>query len=311
MKKIFLLIGSIVLFNTSSKAIEPDNVNSDTLHLKTAIDTLTTNDKYVKVVLYNDNTWEYIEQGRPNISDEDFEEDWDSESIHINRDMPISALPEEVDLLLVDSTHGYCAPYIGRVSSGFKFRKTREHKGTDLPLTVGDSIHVAFDGKVRVVRPVGKAGGYGNLIVVRHANGLETYYAHLSEFLVEENELVKAGEVIALGGNTGRSTGPHLHFEVRYQGKPFDSERLFDFSTGELRTKEFTLKRHYFNIYSHYGMTDAESAATNERQYHTIKSGDTLGAIAKKYHTTVSRICQLNGISQNKILRLGQKIAVR
>ena len=261
--------------------------------------------------MYSNNTWEYIELDRPAISDDDFADNWDIESIHICKDIPVSSLPAEVDLLLADSTHGWCAPITGRVSSGFKFRKTRNHNGTDIPLTVGDTIRAAFDGKVRVVRTVGNAGGYGNLMVIRHPNGLETYYAHLSGFIVNENELVKAGEPIALGGNTGRSTGPHLHFEVRYMGKPFDSERIFDFTTGEIRQTEFTLKRHYFNIYSHYGMTDAESAATQERVYHTVRSGDTLGAIARKYNTTVARICKLNGISQNKILRLGQKLAVR
>ncbi|MBQ5575041.1 MAG: peptidoglycan DD-metalloendopeptidase family protein, partial [Bacteroidales bacterium] len=202
-------------------------------------------------------------------------------------------------------------PIKGPVTSGWKFRRHRDHKGTDIALTTGDTIRAAFDGKVRVIREVADAGGYGNLIVVRHANGLETYYAHLSKHLVEENELVKAGEVIGLGGSTGRSTGPHLHFEVRYMGKPFDAERIFDFPNGQLRDTLFTLKKHYFNIYSHYGQTDKESSQTTERVVHIIRSGDTLGAIARKYHTTVARLCSLNGISANKTLRIGQRIVVR
>ncbi|MBR4441574.1 MAG: peptidoglycan DD-metalloendopeptidase family protein [Bacteroidales bacterium] len=310
MKKILLTIFAAATA-VVAQALPLPPVYGDTIRIKTAIDTLDTGDKYKKVVLFDDNTWQYYELDRPNISDEDFEDNWDIESIHICKDIPVSSLPEEVDLVLTDSTHGYSAPITGRVSSGFKFRRTRNHNGTDIVLNVGDTIRAAFDGKVRVVRTVGHAGGYGNLMVIRHANGLETYYAHLSGFIADENEIVKAGEPVALGGNTGRSTGPHLHFEVRYMGKPFDAERLFDFATGELRCSDFTLKRHYFNIYSHYGMTDAESAATQERVYHTVRSGDTLGAIARKYNTTVSRICQLNGISQNKILRLGQKLAVR
>ena len=310
MKKILLTIFAAATA-VVAQALPLPPVYGDTIRIKTAIDTLDTGDKYKKVVLFDDNTWQYYELDRPNISDEDFEDNWDIESIHICKDIPVSSLPEEVDLVLTDSTHGYSAPITGRVSSGFKFRRTRNHNGTDIVLNVGDTIRAAFDGKVRVVRTVGHAGGYGNLMVIRHANGLETYYAHLSGFIADENEIVKAGEPVALGGNTGRSTGPHLHFEVRYMGKPVDAERLFDFATGELRCSDFTLKRHYFNIYSHYGMTDAESAATQERVYHTVRSGDTLGAIARKYNTTVSRICQLNGISQNKILRLGQKLAVR
>lgn len=276
-----------------------------------AIDTLDTEDKYTKVVLYDDHTWEYIDLDRPNISDEDFQEDWDSESIHAYKDVPVSSLPEEVEIPLVDSTHGWACPKQERVTSGFKFRRTREHKGTDIHLTTGDPIYAAFDGKVRVVREVGKAGGYGNLIVIRHANGLETYYAHLSKHLVKEGDLVKAGETIGLGGSTGRSTGPHLHFEVRYMGKPFDPERLFDFPNGQLRVTVFTLKRHYFNIYSHYGQTDKESAAQSEAVIHVIKSGDTLGALARRYHTTVTKICQLNGIRSTSTLRLGQRIRVR
>ena len=286
MKKIIItLAAAICCVAGASAAPLTDSLKPksaiDTLKTKAAIDTLATADKYRKVVLYSNNTWEYIELDRPVISDDDFADNWDIESIHICKDIPVSSLPAEVDLLLADSTHGWCAPITGRVSSGFKFRKTRNHNGTDIPLTVGDTIRAAFDGKVRVVRTVGNAGGYGNLMVIRHPNGLETYYAHLSGFIANENELVKAGEPIALGGNTGRSTGPHLHFEVRYMGKPFDSERIFDFTTGEIRQTEFTLKRHYFNIYSHYGMTDAESAATQERVYHTVRSGDTLGAIAR------------------------------
>ncbi|MEG2070879.1 MAG: peptidoglycan DD-metalloendopeptidase family protein, partial [Bacteroidales bacterium] len=154
-------------------------------------------------------------------------------------------------------------------------------------------------------------GGYGNLVIIRHNNGLETYYGHLSKIVVEENEVLKAGEVLGYGGNTGRSTGPHLHFETRYMGKAFDPERLICFETGTLRDSIFTLKKHYFNIYSHYGQTDKESMAASGRVTHTIRSGDTLGRLAVKYKTTIVNICKLNGISQNTVLRIGRRIIVR
>ncbi len=318
MKKRLLTIAAVALtlgaygqrmdFNSLTADIDPE---TELPAAAKAIDTVNTNDKYKKIVLFEDYTWKYIELERPNISDEDFQDAWEQEQIHAYTDVTLASLPSEVDLLLTDSLHGWACPIKGHVTSGWKFRRHRDHKGTDIALTTGDTIRAAFDGKVRVVREVADAGGYGNLIVVRHTNGLETYYAHLSKHLVEENELVKAGEVIGLGGSTGRSTGPHLHFEVRYMGKPFDAERIFDFPNGQLRDTLFTLKKHYFNIYSHYGQTDKESSQTTERVVHIIRSGDTLGALARKYHTTVARLCKLNGISANKTLRLGQRIVVR
>ena len=283
----------------------------ETSETAVAIDTINTSDKYTKIVLYDNNTWEYVEIDKPNISDEDFAENWDSESIHAFKDVPLSQLPDSVELCLADSLHGWACPKIGAVNSSWKFRRYREHKGTDIDLETGDPIVAAFDGKVRVVRNSGQAGGYGNLIVIRHANGLETYYAHLSKHLVSENDIVKAGEIIGLGGSTGRSTGPHLHFECRYMGKPFDAERIFCFQTGQLRDTIFTLKKHYFNINSHYGQTEQQSIAANQRVIHVVKSGDTLGALAKRYHTTVKRICQLNNISSTTTLRLKQRLIVR
>ena len=148
-------------------------------------------------------------------------------------------------------------------------------------------------------------------MVIRHSNGLETYYGHLSKTLCEPNEAVKAGDVIGLGGSTGRSTGPHLHFETRYKGQTFDSERVIDFETGALRDSVLTLKKHYYSIYSHYGQTEEESQAASDRIVHTIRSGDTLSGLARKYGTTVSAICKLNNISANKTLRIGEHIIVR
>ena len=276
-----------------------------------AIDTLNTPDKYVKIVLFDDHTWDYIELERPDIDTTGLFDDWDIESIHAYRDVKVSDLPEEFDLLLVDSVHRFVAPYVGRRSSTFKYRKGRPHNGIDIPLRVGDTIRCPFDGVVRYVGGGKATGGYGNLVVVRHSNGLETYYGHLSQRLVSENDLVAAGEPLGLGGSTGRSTGPHLHFEVRYMGKPFDPERVINFDNGTLRDTLLTLKRHYFNVGSHYGMTDKESKAVTDAVYNTVKKGDTLGAIARKYGTTVNAICKLNGISSKKVLRIGQRLRVR
>lgn len=305
-----LMIASSVLAHSTPT---PDNiVPIDTTSTKIVIDTLDTIDKFVKVVLYNDFTWSYIDYGRPVITDTAFDEDnWDTNKIHAYGDMPLALIPDEVDILLVDSLHQYHPPYTGTVSSRFCFRRTRNHNGTDIRLTVGDPIRAAFDGKVRVSEVTTKTGGYGNLIIIRHANGLETYYGHLAQHAVKADELVKAGEIIGYGGNTGRSTGPHLHFEARYMGQPFDPERIINFETGALRDTIFTLKKHYFSIYSHFGQTDEESYAASQRIVHKIRSGDTLSGLAVKYSTTVTKICTLNGFSSKTMLRIGRNIIVR
>ena len=165
-------------------------------------------------------------------------------------------------------------------------------------------------------------GGFGNLIIIRHENGIETYYGHLSKRNVEAGDRVNAGDVIGLGGSTGRSTGPHLHFETRYDGFAFDPQWLIDFKTGELRHRLFLLKKRYFNIYSNYEQ-DFEDEWQNEEEdrkedaeraamrWYTIKSGDTLGRIAINNHTTISELCRLNGISRNTTLKIGRRIRVR
>ncbi|MCQ2229759.1 MAG: peptidoglycan DD-metalloendopeptidase family protein [Bacteroidales bacterium] len=309
--KIAFLPGLITTQIAYAEDVQTDSLSNiaDRLPVE-VVDTIPTNDKYVKIVLYNDHTWEQIEFDRPHVDEEDFEDNWDNAKIHAYKGQNIE-LPDEVELFLRDSLHNYCPPIKGAVRSGFKFRKRRDHKGTDIALTIGDPIRAAFDGKVRIVMKTRNTGGYGNLVVIRHPNGLETYYGHLSRHNVQENDIVRAGDVIGYGGSTGRSTGPHLHFEARYLGQPFDPERIIDFSTGELREDKFILKKHYFSIYSHYGQTDEESLAASQRKIHTIKSGDTLGGLAYKYGTTVKKICQLNGFSANKTLRIGQRVIVR
>ena len=186
---VLLLAACGVAFAQEPDSLRVWEMNEDhddadsTMMLVRAIDTLSTPDKYIKIVLFDDHTWDYIEMERPDIDTTGLFEDWDIESIHAYRDVKISDLPEEVDLLLVDSGHHFVAPIIGRRSSTFKFRKGRPHNGIDIPLRVGDTIRSPFDGVVRYVGGGKATGGYGNLIVVRHPNGLETYYGHLSERL--------------------------------------------------------------------------------------------------------------------------------
>ena len=279
--------------------------------LPSAIDTLTTEDKFTRIILLEDFTWQYLDLGKPVFDETEMYTGWDTSSIHAFKELKIEEFPEEIILVLADSLQGFCCPFTEKVRSRYAFRRTREHRGTDIALDTGDSVRVAFNGVVRVMESSRNTGGYGNLLVVRHPGGLETYYGHLSRFLVKPGEIVKAGEVIGLGGNTGRSTGAHLHFETRYKGKAFDPERIIDFENGYLRDSVFVLKKHYFSIYSHYGQTDEESLAASQRIIHTIRSGDTLGALAMRYGTTVRQICAWNNISSKTVLRIGRRLIVR
>ena len=290
-----------------------------TLGKVAVIDTLPTANSALSIVLFNDNTWRYILAEDYKNDPEVFNNHWDTMNIHAYRDIELDSLPEATAIRLVDSLESYHYPYIGRITSRYGPRRGRAHQGLDIGLKTGDPIYATFDGKVRLSKA---AGDYGNLVIIRHNNGLETYYAHLSQRDVEVGDWVVAGQQIGLGGSTGRSTGPHLHYEVRYKGQSFDPERLIDFSNGNLRRDELLLKRRHFSIYSKYEQDfgDEEEVAKQEEaerkaaaavQYHTVRSGDTLGAIARKYGTSVSRICQLSGIKSTSILRIGQKLRVR
>ena len=290
-----------------------------TLGKVAVIDTLPTANSALSIVLFNDNTWRYILAEDYKNDPEVFNNHWDTTNIHAYRDIELDSLPEATAIRLVDSLESYHYPYIGRITSRYGPRRGRAHQGLDIGLKSGDPIYATFDGKVRLSKA---AGDYGNLVIIRHNNGLETYYAHLSQRDVEVGDWVVAGQQIGLGGSTGRSTGPHLHYEVRYKGQSFDPERLIDFSNGNLRRDELLLKRRHFSIYSKYEQDfgDEEEVAKQEEaerkaaaavQYHTVRSGDTLGAIARKYGTSVSRICQLSGIKSTSILRIGQKLRVR
>lgn len=311
---ILFLFGNITLF--------AQNEADESEVAATPIDTLSTADKFKKVILYDDYTWEYLELERPDIDEDALMENWDNVAIHAYKDVDIASLPNEVELVLVDSTHSFCMPVHGFLSSRYGWRGKRPHRGIDIPLKIGDSVRSAFDGIVRVAEGSSRTGGYGNLIVVRHPNGLETYYGHLSQILVKENEVVSAGEVIGLGGSTGRSTGPHLHFETRYMGKAFDPERVVDVPGDSLRCDTLVIYKSYFDVNSRYTgkataapvaqqTSSSTSTSSSSKVYYTVRKGDNLGKIAKKYHTTVSKLCKLNHISERTILQIGRKLRVR
>ena len=286
-----------------------------------AIDTLDSGNDAIQVVLYSNNTWKYVRNREVAKDSTIFEKYWDTKSLFPYSSVTKADIPESVVVTLVDSASGFHYPYKGAVNPRGKFglRRGRRHQGVDLPLRMRDTVYATFCGRVRISQTV---RGYGNLVIIRHDNGLETYYGHLSERMVEPNQWVEAGQIIGLGGSTGRSTGPHLHFETRYYGQSFDPERLIDFKNGLLCRETFLLKKSFFSIYSNAGQ-DFDDEIANEEQdkkeaaekaamkYHRIKSGDTLGAIARKYGTTVTNICRLNGIKSTTTLRIGRSLRVR
>ena len=211
-------------------------------------DTLDTDDKFQKVILFDNETWAYWDIPKPDVPDFISNDHWMTESVHAYTDINIQDLPEEVTLILCDSTHAWHIPGNGPVVSPYKLRKRHKHQGVDIGVEFGNPIYAAFDGIVRAALPTRYTGGYGNVVVLRHANGLETYYGHMTHYVVQAGDLVTAGEVIGYCGSTGRSSGPHLHFETRYKGQSFDPERIFDFQKGALRDNVFTLKKDYFQV---------------------------------------------------------------
>lgn len=319
MKKLGILILICLISNFTVFAQNSDDREEPDAK---AIDTLNTADKFKKVILFDDYTWEYLELERPDIDEDALMANWDNEVIHAYRDIDVSAMPDSVRINLVDETHTFCMPVKGYVISGYGWRGKRPHRGIDIPLRTGDPVHCAFDGIVRISEGTSRTGGYGNLVVVRHANGLETYYAHLSQINVKENEIVSAGEVIGLGGSTGHSTGPHLHFETRYMGKAFDPERVVDVAGDSLRCEELTIYKRFYDVNSRYSNKAQPVVANNSasaqprpaapsKVYYTVRKGDNLGKIAKKYHTSISKLCKLNHIKETTILQIGKKLRVK
>ena len=247
----------------------------------------------------------------------DLYEDWNNKYAH-----RATALPDTFKINL----RGFCMPTDNRVvTSNFGARWGRQHKGIDVKVYIGDTIRAAFSGKVRMVKY--EAGGYGKYVVIRHGNGLETIYGHMSKHLVAEDEIVEAGQPIGLGGNTGRSTGSHLHFETRLCGVALNPALMFDFKNQDVVGDYYMFYRDTYqkesivanrlrgvngrgDIVSDEDMeltiAAPEATYTKNVKFHKVKSGETLSSIARKRHTTVNAICKLNRIGKNIRLMPGQ-----
>jgi murein DD-endopeptidase MepM/ murein hydrolase activator NlpD len=188
-----------------------------------------------------------------------------------------------------------------KITSKYGPRRRRVHRGIDLKLQTGDTVRAAFDGKVRIKSF--ERRGYGYYLVLRHPNGLETVYGHLSKFLVKENDIIRAGDPIALGGNTGRSSGSHLHFETRFLGKDINPAEIIDFENGVPYKDEYVFTNMKIN-----GVESAVYTSDDAYAVHRVKKGETLSEIAQKHGTTVNQLCKLNNITAKSTLAIGQKI---
>ena len=195
----------------------------------------------------------------------------------------------------------FCMPTTNtKITSKFGPRRRRLHNGIDVKVYIGDTIRSAFSGKVRVVKDQGRRKGYGKYVIIRHENGLETVYAHLSKQLVKEDQYVEVGEVIGLGGNTGRSTGSHLHFETRFLGQAINPALLFDFEKQDIVADTYLFQKG--NRYRRSNTSVVASGA----QYYKVRKGDSLSRISQKTGVSIDRLCKLNGITRRTTLRVNQ-----
>ncbi len=262
---------------------------------KVAVDTISRGN--LSVVLYNDKTWQYIEiQSTAKIVTTDTADitaqNWVTTSVYAQN--PDYARTK--DTCVIDFGNDICSfPAKGKVVSQFGMRSGKMHTGIDIALNSGDAVVAVFDG---IVRFAGWSGSkYGNAVVVRHYNGLETVYAHLDEVNCKANQKINAGEILGFGGKTSN----HLHFETRLKDNAFDPELVFNVQTGALVADRIPI---YASNFDYMKFVD-------NSQYHVVKSGDTLYAISRKYKVSVKQICDLNGIKESSILSVGKRLKLR
>ncbi|MBL7888387.1 MAG: peptidoglycan DD-metalloendopeptidase family protein [Bacteroidia bacterium] len=192
----------------------------------------------------------------------------------------------------------YFHPFNGPITSTFGWRDSAQHNGIDIDLNKGDKVSAAFNGMVRFAK---RFGGFGNVVIIRHYNGLETVYAHLWKIKVKPGDIVTAGQLIGLGGSTGHSTGSHLHFEVRFKGVPVNPKYIISLKEQKLLCDQITIKK------SKWGL----AAYPSNSKQHTVEKGDTIFEIAKRYGTTTASIKQMNGFTTGRVrLKVGQTVTV-
>ena len=297
---ITLAIG--LLFSLHSIAQEPLPATINPINETFQVDTLTTDSEELEV----DSLKTCDETIYKNV--------WNSTQIKY----PANTLPNKNDTITISLLSAGDSPFVmpvkGQILSKFGIRHRRMHTGTDIRLNSGDTVRSAFDGRVRLAK---KFNGYGNLVLVRHNNGLETIYAHLKSIKVKVNDTIKAGDLIGLGGRTGRATCNHLHFETRLFGEPFDPNKYIDYNTFTLQADKVYYKNKQFVT----NLADLRDKPAPENKLllasgdagaskHVIRKGDNLSSIARKYNTTVKKLCATNKITAQKTLKVGSVIRI-
>lgn len=307
------------------------------LHAQKALDTVDT--QFGQMIIFSNKTWAFynknvfdgilnrrIHKIMTEDQDQPFVQKWNNEVCFTSRN-DLSRLKDTVWLCVTDDEHSeFKIPVPGIVTSRYGFRSGRNHNGIDLDLDVGDTVCAAFSGKIRYAKY--NEGGFGNLVVVRHHNGLETFYAHLSKLLVFPDQEVKAGEPIGLGGNTGRSFGAHLHFEVRFYDAPMNPEEIINFTKKEIKNENLLVHKGLFrpgakptDYYEEHPQEEQKDpeivvpkpvvARKPQVKYYRVKSGDTLTEIADRNNITVSKLCELNGLKPSSVLQVGRSLRIK
>ncbi len=337
-----ILVGVFILLSLQTLSAQERLIPLDTIELHGK-----------QIVIYQQNVWQELTDEDPILADahaadtmEIFIRNWINSSIFAYSQNGLGhAIPEAIVLALTDDHRDFALPYYGRILSGFGWRGGRTHDGLDIDLNKGEPIMAAFDGKVRYARY--HNNGYGNLVIIRHFNGIETYYAHLSAIYVEPDQMIKAGQIIGAGGSTGSSYhGAHLHFETRWFDNPFDPLSIIDYEneslfsdTAVLTPADFKASRPakdarnfqplsqrnpYLAIEeetqpvnrsdedqdSLQGEQTTSDPAQVQSEVYVVRKGDSLYKIAKNYHTTVGKLCELNQLNTRSVLKPGQKIKV-
>lgn len=254
--------------------------------------------KTAVTALKNKNALQNIKKSTSSFPAADLYTSWEINNLFPAKDMLKMNGDTSIQLILEGSIQGeYFHPHNGVVTSGFGWRDSTQHNGIDIDLRKGDKVSSAFDGMVRVAK---NCGGFGNVVIVRHYNGLETVYAHLSKIKVKPGQVILAGQVIGLGGSTGHSTGSHLHFEVRFKGVPINPKYLISFSGQKLVCTDITIKKTKWGLAAY---------PTNIKVY-KVEKGDTFANIAKHFATTTTSIKEINRLPYKTRLKEGQLITI-